>query len=77
MEMEVATLEGEVMRMNASDLKIITSAITLISMEICPSSEQQLFHTRVALQSFNQRLTRVTNVDPGIVLKMAEAPGIR
>ncbi|CAK9021690.1 Retrovirus-related Pol polyprotein from transposon TNT 1-94 [Includes: Protease [Durusdinium trenchii] len=72
MEMEVATLEGEVMRMNASDLKIITSAITLISMEICPSSEQQLFHTRVALQSFNQRLTRVTNVDPGIVLKMAE-----
>ena len=77
MDIEVTTLEGQLMRMNPSDLNIITSSITLISMEICPSSEQQLFHTRVALQSFNQRLTRVTNVDPGIVLKMAEAPGIR
>ena len=60
MDIEVTTLEGQLMRMNPSDLNIITSSITLISMEICPSSEQQLFHMRVALQSFNQRLTRLT-----------------
>eukprot|EP00913_Durusdinium_trenchii_P019885 g18692.t1 len=46
MDIEVTTLEGQLMRMNPSDLNIITSSITLISMEICPSSEQQLFHMR-------------------------------
>ena len=62
LQLEIKTLQGELMRMNPSDLHIITSAITLIAMDIGDSANEQLFHTRVAMSTFNHRLTRQLSV---------------